>query len=139
MKHILLFLPFTSLFTALVAVSIQIYLLIQHRRRERAEKTDLLGRYHMRETKLVDSFTIISRGYLKTDGHACFCTKQFDFCSDRCPMFQYVIHTKPMPEHSPTHAVKFRHNGLQIRARISEKGNFTLYFRKLKKNEKELK
>ena len=103
MKHILLFLPFTALFTSLVAVSIQIYLLIQHRRRERAEKTDLLGRYHMRETKLVDSFTIISRGYLKTDGHACFCSKQFDFCSDRCPMFQYVIHTKPMPEHSPTH------------------------------------
>ena len=35
--------------------------------------------------------------------------------------------------------VKFRHNGLQIHAHVSDKGNFTLYFRKLKKNEKELK
>ena len=59
--------------------------------------------------------------------------------------FRQLFDEKPISEikkHMETFsisAVKFRHNGLQIRARISEKGNFTLYFRKLKKNEKELK
>ena len=100
MKHILLFLPFTALFTALVAVSIQIYLLIQHRRRERAEKTDLFGRYRLPESKIVESFTITGgMGIFRTDEGMCFCEKQLEFCSDKCPLFEYVIFTYSKVDH----------------------------------------
>jgi len=70
----------------------------KQKKREDEEKKDILGRYHEFEIQKKDEALINSAGWLKVDGHAVFCSKNLEFCSERCYMFEYVLHGRSKPD-----------------------------------------